>query len=187
MKNYLIISFIFIYCQSCVKQNNESKSLNDFEVKIYENYMFSNNNFKSFVENYIDLPENKERKIFTLYFDQRMDTLLFTIWRHPQRTIDLNNTFGYFYCKGKMVLICSPFFKLFETRIDTSDANKISALYRKEVEYYKTHKQELVMWQLQIPYHEDTFFIQKNFNRIINTVKPPVLDSVKVNVNYSAD
>jgi len=187
MKQYLVFLLVIISCQSCIKSNREPMPLNDFEVKVYEKYFLSNDTFRRFVEDYINLPENKERKIFTLYIDQRMDTLLFTIWRNPKRTIDLKNTFGYFYYKGRVIVIYSPFFKFFENQHDTSDAQRISKLYNIELEYYKTHKQELVMWQLQMPYHENTFFIQKNFNRIINTIKPPIPDSVKVDIQYSAD
>lgn len=187
MKKYFFILPIIIFCQSCIKPDKESESLYDFQVKMYENYRFNNDTFRMFVEDYINLPENKERKVFTLYIDQRMDTLLFTIWRNPSNTVELENSFGYFYYKEKAIIIYSPFFKLFEMHRDTVAGLAISKLYNEELEYYKTHKQELVMWQLQIPYHGNAFSIQKNFSKIYNTTKPPIPDSVKVNIKYQAD
>lgn len=177
---------MIILCRSCTVSNNESESLDDFQVKMYETYSFSNNTFKSFIEDYINLPENKARKVFTLYIDQRMDTLLFTIWRNPAREIKLENSFGYFYYKGKAVIILSPFFRLFEKQRSDADERTISNLYNEELEYYETHEQEIVMWQLQIPYHGNTFSIQTDFNRIFNTTKAPAPDSIKVDIQYQA-
>jgi hypothetical protein len=176
-----------LLCQSCNKSNEGLQAINDFEVRTYDNYYFKNDVFKNFVEEYINLPENTKRQVFTLYIDQRMDTLLFTIWRNPRKTVDLENSFGYFYCNGKAIIIYSPFFKFFGIRRDTLDEKAVSKLYDKELEYYKTNKQELVMWQLQIPYHSNSYFIQKSFNRIFNTTKAPIPDSVKVEINYQAN
>ncbi len=183
---FVIALMIFILCQSCIKSNKKSNSLLDFEMKWNKSCYLENDTLKKFVEDFIDLPINSKRKVFTLYIDQRLDTLLFTIWRYPRRSIDLNNAIGYFYCRGKVIVIYSPFNKFLKIEVDKADKQKISQLYNSEVEYYKIHKQELVMWQLQIPYHGDSFVIQKDFNCIFNTTKAPNPSGFKENIEYQA-
>lgn len=186
MKKILFLLVLILF-QSCSQSNNRV-NLVDFQIKLYQNYFLESDMLKQFIKDYVTQPENKGRKVFSLYIDQRMDTLLFTIWRIPRKEVKLENSFGYFYFHEKAIIIYSPFYKVFNIRRDTLDVHKISNLYKEELEYFKTHKQELVMWQLQIPYYDmDNFLILKNFYRIYNTTKPPIPDSVNVDFEYQAD
>lgn len=184
MKRYFLIFLMVTYFQSCTESKKQPESLDEFRLKTYNSYCFSNDIFRKFVEDYVSLPENIERKVFTLYMDQRMDTLLFTIWRNPDEKIELENSFGYFKCKKKVVIIYSPFFTLLEKHNEPADKQLIIKLFDEELEYYKTHEQKLVMWQLQIPYHGGSSIIQKDFNMIFNTTKAPSPKSEKVGINY---
>jgi len=192
MRNLLVVFLIVFTLYSC-KNSKEKYAVTtkiDFNFKTYNEYNFDNPIFRHFVSEYIKLPENEKKKVFTLYLDERADTLLFTIWRYPYRKFSLNKSLGYFYYIDRVVIVYSPFIKVMSSQIDSSSMNIISNLYDQELKYYSNHKHKLVMWQLQIPYHEDSPFIEKDFKRIINTVKPPLPDNMKdkvIDIQYEAD
>jgi hypothetical protein len=73
-------------------------------------------------------------------------------------------------------------------KTDEGFEKEINELYKSELEYYKTHRHEFVMWQLQYSYYHQTFKIIKSYNKIVNTLKPVLIpDRVKVDIQWPAD
>ena len=130
------------------------------------------------------MPSNKKIEIFTLYIDERSDTLLFTISKYWDGKFDLNNSLGCFYCAGKAIIIYSPFNKFIEVDKNQIEEQKILELFTKESLYFKNHKKESVMWQLQIPFYNNSFYIQKDENKILNTIKVPMPNKYRSRVKY---
>jgi hypothetical protein len=180
---YLFIILIVLF-QGCT--SNREKELLDFQIHSYPNAMLSDSTFKKFVIDYINLPENIHRKVFTLYFDERPDTLLFTIWRYPEREMSIKNSLGFFKVNGRIVLLYSPFIKFINFGINSIDERQVKEIYSTELEYYNNHRHELVMWQLQYSYWQKKYFILKNYKRIINTTKAPLPDSTIVDIQWPA-
>jgi hypothetical protein len=163
------------------------KTDNDMKLNFYSDYTIESKFLTKFIKDYIARPENKGRHIFTLDVDQRMDTLLFTIWRIPSRKIELSNSIGSIRFEDKIILLFSPFHKVLKAKIDSDFNKEVCNLFQTELDNFKGRRQELLMWQLKVPYHSDTFLIERKFNRIINTTKPPIPDSIKVDIQYQAD
>jgi len=179
----ILLMFLFQFC----KKENKPILLKDFEIKSYSSIIIKDSNLMRFVDDYVNLPENIHRKVFTLYFDQRNDTLAFTIWRCLRRYVSLENSIGYFKINGKVVLLYSPFTSFLHFPIDKKTEKEINNLYKDELEYYKNHRHELVMWQLRYSYFDENYRIIRNYNRIVHTLKPPIPDSIKVDIQWPAD
>lgn len=56
-----------------------------------------------------------------------------------------------------------------------------------ELEYYKNHRHELVMWQLLYSYHQKHYKLITNYNRIVNTIKIALPDNIIVDIQWPAD
>ena len=187
MKSRLFLIFLVIpICQFCSK-SNKILAPKDYELIGSPSSFISDTTVIKFINDYMNLPENIHRKVFTIFFDQRFDTLTLNIWRFPYRDISLENVIGYFKANGKTILLYSPFTDLLEIKLDKNAEKEINDSYKKELEYYKNHKHEMVMWQLLYSFYSHEFIINKNYNRITYTLKPVIPDSIKVDIQWPAD
>jgi len=105
----------------------------------------------------------------------------------PKKEMSIINSLGYFKVNGRIVLLYSPFIRFTQFKLNSIEEKQIKDLYNEDLEYYNNHRHELVMWQLQYSYWEKKYYILKNFNRIINTIKAPLPDSTKVDIQWQAD
>jgi hypothetical protein len=182
---YLILLLIPIW-QSC-KKPNKTSTPQDFELQSSGYSFLSDSTVKEFIYDYIVLPENIHRKVFTIFFDQRFDTLALNIWRYPYRHVSLKDVIGYFNFNGRTILLYSPFSDFLNIPIDEKAEEEINKSYKEELEYYENHKHEMVMWQLLYSFYSHEFIINKNYNRITYTLKPVIPDSVKVDIQWPAE
>ena len=189
MKNFFLFILFVLTLQACIRQDKQfsQENLNDFCINSFPLISIKDSITKQFVKDFIDLPENINRKVFTIFFDQRADTLNLTIFRYLRRYITLDNCIGHFRFEGKVILLYSPFTDLMSIKEDKAFEKELNQLYKSELEYYKNHRHELVMWQLQYSYYYQTFDIIKGYHRISNTLKPVLHDSIKVDIQWPAD
>ena len=190
MKSYYLLLLPYFIIQSCTTNLKTEKieSINDFDIKSFSTMEFTDSTTKQFVRDFIYLPENIHRKVFTVFLDQRQDTMNLTIFRYLYQEIDITGCFGYFKFDGRTILLYSPFSKIISINKDQKFEKEVNALYQEELEYYKNHRHELVMWQLQYSFRDKGHKTTKNYNRIIITYKVSLIpDSIKVDIQWPAD
>ncbi len=189
MKSFKSFILLVLTLYACARHDKQvlQENLADFSINSFSTISIKDSVTKQFVKDFIDLPENRKRKVFTIFFDQGADTLKLTIFRYLNRYITLENCIGYFRLEGKIILLYSPFTDLISRTQDVGFEKEINDLYKNELEYYKNHRHELVMWQLQYSYYHKTFDIIKSYNRISNTHKLAFPDSIKVDIQWPAD
>ncbi len=70
MKNIKILLLILVVSYSCIKPNKNNQILqhqNDFEIVLFDKYTFQNQHFKKFIEDFINLPNNKNKNVFLFH------------------------------------------------------------------------------------------------------------------------
>lgn len=172
--------------QSC-KTSSEQEVIANFQLSTFH-FSISDSSTRSFIRDYITLPENINRKIFTIFFDQNLDTLALTIWRYPYRYVSLKDVLGYFHFEDRVILLYSPFTDLMQSNKNLEFEKEINELYKAELAYYQSHKHELIMWQLKYSYYGKSYKIMKDYKKITYTLKPEIIpDSIEIDIQWPAD
>jgi len=187
MKPTIILSLFIAFFLSFCSQDKKTEPIKDLELKSIPAISIADSMVIDFINQFINIPENIHRKVFTIFIDQRHDTLAVTIWRYLRKKIVLDNVLGYFNYQDRTILIYSPFTDFLNIPNDSKTVNELNIKYKDELEYYKFHRHELVMWQLQYTYYDKKYSLNKSFNRIEHTLKLPYHDSVKVDIQWPAD
>lgn len=167
----IILALLLVEC----KQNPPKNDLkeNVVNIRVFTNYETNNPALISFVKDYISIPENKHLSVFTMLFDQRMDTLLYTISTCPFRFPEKVFYFGAMEYNSKIILMCSPFNDI-GAKVDSNFIKKIKQLNDKDMMFFsKKEAYTRMSWQLQKLYNSKTFYIEKDQYKIWNTICPP--------------
>jgi hypothetical protein len=153
---------------------------NEIQANVFPNYETNDTVLINFIKDYLALPETKYLNIYTLLFDQRMDTLLFTISTCPFRFPDNVFYFGAIKYNNKIVLMCSPFDIIIKAKVDRNFIKQIKQLNDKDMLLFnKKGEYTSIRWQLQKPYHGRTYHIEKDQYKVWNTIIPPPPPLVK--------
>jgi len=176
MKNKYLHLLILVLLFAGCRQNhiNDNFSKNDMQIEVFPKYEIIDSAISNFILEYLANTECENLNVFTLSFDQRMDTLLFTISSCPYQFPDKVFYFGTMRFKNKLVLLCSPFDNFIKAEVDSGFIAHLKQLNKMDLIWFsKRGTDSLLKWQLQKPYHGKTYFIEKDKYRIWTTKVPP--------------